>query len=496
MVLLALALAAVIGYRGLGKLASRAAEERHERARGWAILYLLVLAFAVLAGRILATVLRLAELLFGRLTGDFFLFLVTFFMACVGFYGTYLTVAEIHLIRGRAPADHRKSKQFVWAWIVVPFTFVSVGVSLLFARPGKPFFVCPLGSLSGWFDPDRWGGTGFWPALLFGLLVGLIRAAFCSWINLKARYRIYWRAFEREARALSALWSGLISGAGLAAVLSWLSGLGAAHPGGPGAVMMSFGPALVMIAMGAGSAIEVGLIGGYRQEGMREWRASLGAYLLMIGTLWTVLCVLSIYGPLVMWWAGSWAAWATGAGLVVISMFGAMADRSERNDGVKTRKSWLDYLALIAPPMFLIGLVVAGLGAGGLPPRRGHPDHGRWQVPPSALQRQPGTHLDRLAPVGVSGDGQLPPCKHQPIWAQRVLRQPAGSLLFGSVAAAGGADGGTAQLRPDQQPRPCPPSQPDHRLRPRGRFSDARPGHRARSGAATTWSSTTAVLIT
>ena len=42
--------------------------------------------------------------------------------------------------------------------------------------------------------------------------------------------------------------------------------------------MMSFGPALVMIAIGRGSAIEVGLIGGYGEEDVREWRASLGAY--------------------------------------------------------------------------------------------------------------------------------------------------------------------------------------------------------------------------
>ena len=97
--------------------------------------------------------------------------------------------------------------------------------------------------------------------------------------------------------------------------------------------MMSFGPALVMVAIGAGSAIEVGLIGGYGQEDMREWRASLGAYLMIIGTFWAALCVLSIYGPLFLWWAGSRAAWAVGAGLVVISVLGAMAGRSERTDG-------------------------------------------------------------------------------------------------------------------------------------------------------------------
>ena len=78
------------------------------------------------------------------------------------------------------------------------------------------------------------------------------------------------------------------------------------------------------------------------------------------GTLWAALCVLSIYGPLCLWWARSWAAWAAGAGLAVVLVFGTLAGRSERTDGVKIGKSPLDYLAVIAAPVFLIGLVVAG----------------------------------------------------------------------------------------------------------------------------------------
>ena len=121
--------------------------------------------------------------------------------------------------------------------------------------------------------------------------------------------------------------------------------------------MMSFGPALVMIAIGAGSAIEVGLIGGYGEEDMREWRASLGAYLLIIGMLWAVFCAVDIRpAPDVV--GRDRAALAAGAGGWRL-VLRCVAGRSERTDGVKTSKGPLEYLAVIAPPVFLIGLVVA-----------------------------------------------------------------------------------------------------------------------------------------
>jgi len=344
-----------------------AARERHERARGWAILYLLLLGITWLVGWLLPPLLYLVELLPSWwLTGDLALFLVTLGTAWFGFHWTYKTMAQIRESRRLAPgdqADYRArfvlTEPFLRWRIVMPLTLVSFGVSLLFARPEEPFFVWPLPSLSGWFDwaTGNWGGMKFWLAVCFGALVGLMRAL--------SSLRINWKDWSRTVtpiallRAHSAFSSGLISGAGLAAVLWWLRGQGAAHPGGLGAVMMSFGPALVMVAIGAGSAIEVGLIGGYGEEDLREWRASLGAYLLIIGTLWAALSVLSVYGPLFLWWAGSWAAWAAGAAWLVASLFGALASRSERTDGVRTSKSPLEYVAVIAPPVFIIGLVVA-----------------------------------------------------------------------------------------------------------------------------------------
>jgi Patatin-like phospholipase len=355
-----LLLVGAIARRRVDNLALSIAQRTSERARAWGILFMLVFLIALLASCALPVV-RFVEPA-RWLTGDLILFLVTFFAGCLGFHQTYKTVAQIRESRGLAPvapADYRLTKRILWWRIVGPLGLVSLGVSLLFARPGKPFFVCPVPYVRNLFNPvtANWLGMEFWPAVCFGGLVGFMRGTFV-WINLKDKPRP-WTFIERVARAWSAFTSGLISGAGLAAVLSWLRGPAAVQPDVFGPVMMSFGPALVMVAMGAGSAIEVGLIGGYGEEDMREWRASLGAYLLIIGTLWAVLCVLSIYGPLFLWWLGSWAAWAAGAVWVIASFFGALAGRSERTCGVKTSKRPLEYVAVIAPPLFLIGLVVA-----------------------------------------------------------------------------------------------------------------------------------------
>ena len=57
----------------------------------------------------------------------------------------------------------------------------------------------------------------------------------------------------------------------------------------------------------------------------------------------------------------SWdiAAATAGATWVITSISGALAGRSARTDGVKTNTSPLEYIALAAPPVFSIGLVVS-----------------------------------------------------------------------------------------------------------------------------------------
>ena len=138
------------------------------------------------------------------------------------------------------------------------------------------------------------------------------------------------------------------------ALNSWLG----ENPTELAAAMMSFGPLLAFVAIGAGSAIEVGLIGRYDEEDMREWRASLGAYLLIIGTLWALFSALSVYGPLLIWEVGTIAASAAGATWVVTSISGAWrAERSDRwhqdqPEPTRIRRG-------LVTAVFIIGLVVS-----------------------------------------------------------------------------------------------------------------------------------------
>ncbi len=114
------------------------------------------------------------------------------------------------------------------------------------------------------------------------------------------------------------------------------------------------------------------LIGGYSEEDTREWRASLGAYLLKIGTFWAVLCVLSIYGPLVLVVGRELGGLGGGGRVVVYSFLGAVAGRSDTD---KRRQNQQEPAGVrrrdrAAGVHHRSGR--RGLGAGGLPPRCGH----------------------------------------------------------------------------------------------------------------------------
>jgi len=359
------ALAAVVIGRAVKNLRESVARKRnYERPGAWAVLFIPVLGIAALAS-LLPPAIALAEPFTHWLTGDVLLFLVTFNAAWLGFRGTYKTARDF---RERHRGPEVASAQDLTGLelgerapgIVLYLAMMSFGVPLLFARPGKPFFVCPLGSFGDLFSPASWDGlfgTGrLWSAVLFGALVGLVRALSSLRVNLAAGTSMSMPS--ALARANSAFSAGLISGAAAAAVLSWLHEFADSWPGGPGPVMMLFGPALVLLAVGVGSAIEVGLIGVDRDEGMRQWRASLGAYLLRIGTLWTLIFGMSIYGPLILWWTGSRLVWAVLGGLVVASGFVVQAGRGERIHGVSASNTALPYIAVIARPVCAFGLVV------------------------------------------------------------------------------------------------------------------------------------------
>lgn len=298
---------------------------------------------------------------------DLVLFLATLVVAFVAFARIYKTVALIRESRLPASVTHSDGVgglrfdlpfPLLWEQILLPLTLVAFAVSLLFARPGRPFLTLPF--RAEWlvvYDPTQALGSFYGPALRFGVLGGILRLVAFRFIDLRYRYQP-WRGWEGPGRAASTFASGLISGAVLAIALLWIHEQLAHHTGSLTAAMMTLGPLIVMVAFGAGSAIEVGLIGDYGEEDMREWRASLGAYMLMIGIFWAAFAGLSVYGPPTVWWAGPAVASVAGSGWLLTSVFGVLAGGSTRTGSVKSGRSPLEYVALVAPLVFVVGLVI------------------------------------------------------------------------------------------------------------------------------------------
>ena len=109
------------------------------------------------------------------LNGEKLIFACTFLMAAFGFWRTYKTVALIRESRRPAsPANPNSASRFelpfsvLWEQILIPFTLVAFGVSLLFARPGNAFFTCPIPYFGEVFNPETWGNSKPVSALWFG----------------------------------------------------------------------------------------------------------------------------------------------------------------------------------------------------------------------------------------------------------------------------------------------------------------------------------------
>jgi hypothetical protein len=419
----ALVLAAALWYRFMGSSADGVAEERKLRLRAWTALTCAIVVIAAIVDRVVFWLFAILDsvpgwlplLLLGILvaiclvparwldaivtrwpviearrfrrnaaiialmafvlstarwhTGETIVLSFTLMAALLGLQRTYRVVVLIR--EGYRPASLAQTDgktrfnmplATLWEQILVLFTLTAFGVSLLFARPDRPFFVCPVPLLDLAFKPESWGGSVFLSALSFGLVVAACRLLAFQLIEMRDKSR-EWTGFERADRAAAAFASGLIPAATLAGVMMainrWLGTPGLENPGQLQVVMMCFGPLLVMLAIVAGSAIDVALVASYREEDTREWSASLDAYLLIIGVLWASFSTLSLFGPLLIRQVRNVAISAAGVGWVITSISGALAGRSTQTGGVKTSRSPLEYVVLVAPIVFIIGLFLS-----------------------------------------------------------------------------------------------------------------------------------------
>jgi hypothetical protein len=130
-----------------------------------------------------------------------------------------------------------------------------------------------------------------------------------------------------------------------------------------------WGPPLIVLALIATASFHIGLMGADFPDASREWLARIGAILLIANVAWLVFFSLALYGPLGLAWL-SLNYGGTAVALIVAwagsTVFGVGAGTSASTGGSPDEPKTggiLDLAIKVAPPIFVIGLVILIAGA-------------------------------------------------------------------------------------------------------------------------------------
>ncbi len=127
----------------------------------------------------------------------------------------------------------------------------------------------------------------------------------------------------------------------------------------------TFGPPLLLLIMILAGYLEIALSGHLLGEYEREWRSTIGASLLLCAAGWVALFGTTLYLPWLLekvdrrFLSGA-LTWALGSTWVTASVGGVFAANSRRTGvGAEEPNPWLERLAAVGPPVFLVGLLAA-----------------------------------------------------------------------------------------------------------------------------------------
>ena len=127
-----------------------------------------------------------------------------------------------------------------------------------------------------------------------------------------------------------------------------------------------FGPPILVGIFALTMVLQIGLLGRNLPDERREWWSRLGAWAMIYSLTWAVVTGISLYGPtLVEQVAKAGKGWLAAGGLTWIgtTLFGVLSARSaetsakQEHAGGKAR--WLNLVAMAAPYVFVIGLLLA-----------------------------------------------------------------------------------------------------------------------------------------
>jgi hypothetical protein len=122
-----------------------------------------------------------------------------------------------------------------------------------------------------------------------------------------------------------------------------------------------FGPALVLAANAVGVVLFIGFCGRYSAEWIREWWTRFGSWLAMFGTVFLIVGVSAVFGPL--WilylfgthWNIAGVASAGWIGTVVSALF---AGKSDKTSGDDSKSQALQILATVGGVLFIAGALL------------------------------------------------------------------------------------------------------------------------------------------
>ena len=190
--------------------------------------------------------------------------------------------------------------------------------------------------------------------------------------TVQASLKDWWHRPTADLRRQFWQWSwillcGFLSGAVGGALLSlsirhviWpLAGLESTYDGLGLAAVVTVGPPLVLAVFVAAVFAEIGLLGSSISEYEREWWTRICAWIGMIGVAWLATLSVTLFGPALFLWAGN-ASFAGSAAMtwLMATIGGALAGKNSGTDRARGWR-WVELLTLVAPYVFLIGVVIA-----------------------------------------------------------------------------------------------------------------------------------------
>jgi hypothetical protein len=107
----------------------------------------------------------------------------------------------------------------------------------------------------------------------------------------------------------------------------------------------------------------IGLMGRDFSHESREWWARLGGWLLLFGLSWAAVFSIVFVAPAFFKWAPDWFVSSGGTAWLVSTAAGVVLGRSPSTGSAKG-KTWRDYVTVVGPYVFVVGLL--GLGSWGL----------------------------------------------------------------------------------------------------------------------------------